>query len=65
MKPATARGLLRNAGIEKDGKQYEWTKSQFADVVKKLSSKSSKDEKPAKKAAPAKKKSKKEDAEAA
>lgn len=58
VKPATARGLLRAAKIEKDGKQYEWGKTKFAEIVKKLSAsksaKPAKDEKPAAKGKAAK-----------
>jgi hypothetical protein len=36
VKDATARGLLRQAGIEKDGKQYEWSKTAFDKVVRQL-----------------------------
>lgn len=56
VQPATARGMLRAAKVEKEGKQYEWgSKSAFDAVVKKLKAAGKNDDKPA----PAKKAAKK------
>ena len=55
MAGASIRAKLRNLGIEKPGRSYEWTKKSDAnDVAKQLKASAPKTEKPAKASKPAK-----------
>jgi hypothetical protein len=45
VQPATARGMLRAAKVEKTGKQYEWSKTAFDKVVRQLKAEKKADEK--------------------